>query len=173
MTQDEYDALPYRYAYPMPSVTATVFAFHPFKGLLVGIRADHVEAFPGHTCIPGGFLEAKWKGRFGPAPRPGETIEQTALREVKEETNADIGIWSLKLFHVHSDPETDPRGHVINVCYVVMLEDHHLETLRPGDDLKALDWMDAGRLRHGSADWAFNHKDLAMIALEWVSERVL
>ncbi|MFH1642691.1 MAG: NUDIX hydrolase [Nanoarchaeota archaeon] len=54
-------------------------------------------------AIPGGFVDY------------GETVENTARREAKEETNLDL--LNLKQFHVYSDPQRDPRGHTISIIF--------------------------------------------------------
>jgi 8-oxo-dGTP diphosphatase len=59
------------------------------------------DPFKGYWALPGGFL------RFG------KTIEETAIQEAKEETGLDIEI--ERLVNVSSDPQRDPRGHVISI----------------------------------------------------------
>ena len=55
-------------------------------------------------ALPGGFVDL------------GETLEQAAMREAKEETGLDV---SLKvLLGVYSDPKRDPRGHTVTAVYV-------------------------------------------------------
>lgn len=46
----------------------------------------------------------------------GETVESAVVREAKEETGLEVEI--IKLVGVYSDPERDPRGHTVTVCYL-------------------------------------------------------
>jgi 8-oxo-dGTP diphosphatase len=61
------------------------------------------EPFRGKWALPGGFVNY------------GEKVENAALREAKEET----GLWVKLngLVGVYSDPDRDPRGHVVSVCF--------------------------------------------------------
>lgn len=86
-----------------------------YKG---GIVLVDRAAEPFGWSIPGGFVEF------------GETVEQAAIREAKEETNLDIEIDHQ--FHVYSDPKRDPRGHSISL---VIIADGK-GTLKAGDDAK-------------------------------------
>ncbi len=54
-------------------------------------------------AIPGGFVDY------------GETVEQAALRESREETSLEVK--NLKQFYVYSDPSRDSRGHTISVVF--------------------------------------------------------
>ncbi len=87
-----------------------------FKGGIVLI--DRAEE-PIGWSIPGGFVEF------------GETVEQAAIREAKEETNLDITI--ERQFHVYSDPKRDPRGgHSITLVIIA----DGTGILKGGDDAK-------------------------------------
>ena len=55
-------------------------------------------------ALPGGFVDY------------GETLEQAAIREAKEETSLDVIL--LRQFHTYSDPARDSRQHTITTVYV-------------------------------------------------------
>jgi ADP-ribose pyrophosphatase YjhB (NUDIX family) len=59
---------------------------------------------PNGWALPGGFVDV------------GETVEEAALREAKEETGLDVEL--VRQFHVYSDPKRDPRGHTASVVWV-------------------------------------------------------
>ncbi len=61
------------------------------------------DPFKGQWAIPGGMVEI------------GETVEQAAVREAKEETGLDVKL--DRLVGVYSDPKRDPRGHVVSIVY--------------------------------------------------------
>ena len=60
--------------------------------------------FPFGWALPGGIVEL------------GETVEEAAVREAKEETSLDVKI--TRLLGVYSKPDRDPRGPVISVVFV-------------------------------------------------------
>lgn len=63
------------------------------------------EPFNGYWCLPGGIMDN------------GESIEQTAMREVKEETGVKAKIVSL--LGVYSKPGRDPRGTSVSVVFLM------------------------------------------------------
>ncbi len=55
-------------------------------------------------ALPGGFVEY------------GESLEDTAIREAKEETSLDIRL--VEQLHTYSDPGRDPRFHTISTVFI-------------------------------------------------------
>ncbi len=55
-------------------------------------------------AIPGGFVDY------------GESLEEAAMREGKEETNLEIEL--VRQFHTYSDPKRDPRHHSISTVFI-------------------------------------------------------
>ena len=74
-----------------------------FQDGIVLIRRNN-PPYQGCYALPGGFVEI------------GETVEEAAIREAREETGLDINL--LGLVGVYSDPARDPRGHVGSVAFL-------------------------------------------------------
>jgi len=76
-------------------------------------------------AFPGGMMEL------------GETIEETAKREILEETGIDADV--LSLLGINSHPFDDPRWHVVVVC-VLMRATKNKEP-KGGDDALEAFWV--------------------------------
>lgn len=59
-------------------------------------------------ALPGGFVDY------------GESLEEAAVREAKEETSLDIEL--IGQFHAYSDPGRDPRFHTISTVFIARAE---------------------------------------------------
>ncbi|ADI74004.1 NUDIX hydrolase [Methanohalobium evestigatum Z-7303] len=83
----------------------TVDAVTILNGKIVLVKRKN-PPYQGKFALPGGFVEI------------GETTENAVKRELKEETGLSGEI--VKLLGVYSDPDRDPRGHTVSVCYLLI-----------------------------------------------------
>ncbi len=86
--------------YQNPVPTVDIIIEIESKGVILIKRKNP----PYGWAIPGGFVDY------------GESLEEAALREAKEETNLYVGL--RKQFHTYSDPKRDPRHHTISTVYI-------------------------------------------------------
>ncbi len=91
-----------KYKYPIPTVDIIIEIERENgqEGIILIKRKNP----PYGWALPGGFVDY------------GESLEQAAVREAKEETSLDIRLKSQ--FHTYSDPKRDPRKHTISTVYV-------------------------------------------------------
>ena len=109
-----------------------------YRGQIVLIRRKNYP-FQGLFAIPGGYVEI------------GETTENAAMREAKEETGLDTRI--IKLLGVYSEPKRDPRGHVVSICYL----SRGTGTLIAGSDAKGVSLFSLDEL---PIELAFDHLEI-------------
>lgn len=109
--------------------------------LLLVQRAE--DPFAGAWVLPGGFVEV------------GETTEAACVRELAEETGLEGRV--VGLVGVYSDPDRDPRGHIVSVAYRVEADG----TPEGGDDAGEARWWALDAL----PDLAFDHAQILQDAL--------
>lgn len=102
--------------YPGPKVGVAVIIEAFNKVVLVRRK---YEPYQGKWCFPSGYMEI------------GETAEEAAIREVKEETGFDIKL--TRLFGVYTDLE-EPRGETLVVVYGGSNPEERYGLGRAGDD---------------------------------------
>lgn len=120
-----------------PAVGSTVFIVKDNK-VLYGVRSR--DPGKGKLDLPGGFIEV------------GESAEQTAIREVKEELGMDIDLIAMM-------PKTYPTTYdgrpILNLAFIANpIGDH----MAPGDDMSGGDpvWRDIKNLPEpdeAAAEW--------------------
>lgn len=89
------------YKNPFPTVDIII---EVGKGIVLIERKNP----PHGWALPGGFVDY------------GESLEQAAVREAKEETGLDVTLTSQ--FHTYSSPERDPRFHTISTVFIATAE---------------------------------------------------
>lgn len=93
-------------------------------------------------AIPGGFIDY------------GESAEDAAVREAKEETGLDVTL--LRQLHVYSDPARDKRFHTLTVVFLATAAG----TPMAADDAKNVGVFD--RVRALSLPLAFDHREILL-----------
>lgn len=132
----------YTYEYPRPALTAdcVIFGFDG-RGLKILLIERGVEPYKGYWALPGGFMKME------------ETIEECAIRELREETGVtDI---YLEQFCCFSSVGRDPRGRVVTVAFIALVRPADYQVVG-GDDARAAEWFDADML----PPLAFDHTDI-------------
>jgi len=85
------------YRNPFPTVDIII---EYEKGIVLILRRNE----PRQWAIPGGFCDY------------GESLEEAAIREAREETGVEAEL--IEQFHTYSDPRRDPRQHNITTVYI-------------------------------------------------------
>jgi len=120
---------------PGPYVTVDII-IEMDEGIILIERSNP----PYGWALPGGFLDY------------GESLEDAAFREAKEETNMDLE--NLRQFHTYSKPGRDPRFQTVSTVFTAKGKG----TPRSGDDAKDLKVVPYEELL--KLDYAFDHKDI-------------
>lgn len=89
-------------------------------------------------ALPGGFVDY------------GESLEEAAVREAKEETDLEVNLTGQ--LKTYSDPSRDSRQHTISTVFTA----EATGTLRGGDDAKQAKVFQ----QHSFPPLAFDHKDI-------------
>jgi len=138
-----------------PSVTADIVIFtikdNDLKVLLV---KRGLQPFKDKWALPGGFV------------RIDESPEDAAKRELEEETG--VKNVYLEQLYTFGDPKRDPRGRVITVAYMALINSYKI-ALRPTTDVSDAQWVSVSKI----LSLAFDHKkilDYSLKRLKWKFE---
>ena len=125
-----------------PLVAVDAVVLRPDGSIVLVRRAR--EPFKGLWALPGGFVKY------------GERVEEAVKREVLEETGLEVRVEGL--VGVYSEPDRDPRGHVISIAFLAR---------EVGGSLRAAsDAADVGAFKVLPARLAFDHARIARDAVE-------
>jgi 8-oxo-dGTP diphosphatase len=138
------------------SVAADVAAFALVTGAMSVLLVRRLaEPFAGCWALPGGGLE------------PDETLEETARRELQEETGVvDVYLEQLATF---SAVDRDPRGRVISCCYLALVDATRAQPVA-GSDAGEAEWRPLEPLLAAIANpggerlLAFDHDEIVLYA---------
>ncbi|MCB0419981.1 MAG: NUDIX hydrolase [Bdellovibrionales bacterium] len=89
-------------------------------------------------ALPGGFVE--WQ----------ESVEAAAQREIHEEIGIELS--ELKQFHVFSNPDRDPRSHVVSVVFTAIAKGSPYAA----DEVKKVEFFSLSKL----PELAFDHNEV-------------
>ncbi len=140
----------FTYDYPRPAVSVDIAVFHaekrgPTKLLLIKRLRD---PFAEHWALPGGFLDMD------------ETLEEAAVRELREETQVQAN--RLEPIGAFSRVDRDPRGRVISFGFLAVLPDAPTPEAVAGDDAKDAAWFPLDAL----PPLAFDHAQIVEQAVQ-------
>jgi len=133
--------------YENPAVTVDI-AIYCIQGAYLKVLLIQRKHPPFRDCwaIPGGFVNIK----------ENETLEETARRELFEETNLK-GVY-LEQLKTYGDPSRDPRMRIITVAYFALMPGNFLQNnlIRAKDDATKAEWFSLRDL----PPLAFDHKNI-------------
>jgi len=129
-----------KYRNPIPTVDIII---ELQTGYIVLIKRKNP---PFGWAIPGGFVDY------------GESLEDAAVREAKEETSLDVEL--VRQMHTYSDPSRDPRQHTISTAFIGKAT---------GKPAARDDALEVGLFKESSlpGDIAFDHRKILEDYFRW------
>ena len=145
-------AIYYAYRFPHPAVAAAVVLWDRSRQAFLLIKREH-DPFKDHYTFPGGFMDV---GK--------ERIEETAARELFEEAGVEVSPGDLQLIDIRSDPERDPRDHVLDISFYAEVDAAEATALDEATEARWFrpDEIDGLRL-------AFDHAELWRRVRDWLA----
>ncbi|MGZ7115841.1 MAG: NUDIX domain-containing protein [Methanobacterium sp.] len=138
--------------YKTPSLT--VDAVIMWEDELIVLIKRKKDPYKNSWALPGGFVEY------------GEKVEYAVLREVKEETGLEIDLCGI--VGVYSDPERDPRGHTVTICYLAKVKGGILNASTDASQVCCISKKDILNL-----SLAFDHDLIIKDAFKLIKEKEL
>ena len=131
-----------------------------------------IEPFRGSLALPGGFV------------LPDETLEEAALRELKEETSVEVlGVVSegssaqaeseslfLEQLETYGNPDRDPRGRVVTVAFWAVMAG--LTRVQGGSDAARAELVPVASIESREVELAFDHERIVHDAVRRVQAKL-
>lgn len=144
----------YTYKYPRASLTVDCVIFGISSNNAINVLLVQRKNPPFQDCwaFCGGFVDMN------------ETTEQSAIRELKEETS--LCNINLTQFHCFSSLDRDPRGRTITIAYYAVVDFEKVkDKVRADDDAKQCQWFNINSL----PALAFDHEQILKKAIDVIS----
>ena len=109
------------------------------------------EPFKDLFALPGGFVNE------------GEQVEDAAKREAKEETSLDIEL--VDILGVYSEPNRDPRGHIMSTVFVGKIPPNNKVEALAQDDAAKIEWINLEEV--DNTQFAFDHQKIISDYKKW------
>ncbi len=137
--------------YRNPTPTVDVILEQDSRVLMVRRKKD---PFKDRLALPGGFVNE------------GETVEAAMRREAMEE--ASLEVYPIDILGVYSDPQRDPRKHIVTVVFVGIITGGES---RANDDAASIEWIQLSSLDHLQQQnlLAFDHAQILRDYRKWKS----
>ncbi|WP_066973201.1 NUDIX domain-containing protein [Methanobrevibacter filiformis] len=132
--------------YKKPSITVDILIFNE-NNKNINKNSEFIlikrknDPFKDYWGIPGGFVDY------------GESTEEAAIREAKEETNININLESLQ--GVYSKHDRDPRGHTITIFYNATGDFNEMKADSDAKDINIFSYNDLEKI-----SLAFDHNKI-------------
>ena len=145
----------FTYKHARPAITADCVIFaRTGDNLKVLLIQRGNEPFKGSWAFPGGFAEV------------GERLEETAGRELEEETGLiNIPLQQLQAF---SAPDRDPREHVITVAFYAVISPTG-QKIKAASYARNVAWFNVNDL----PALAFDHDEILTVALRRIRQEAI
>lgn len=139
----------FMYRFPMPAITVDLVVMTTDKKVLLVTRGPQTqpEVFRNKLAIPGGFANAN------------ETLEDAAVRELKEETGIVLAEQKIKKFQFCFNADRvdrDPRQRTISAIYLALIDPSETPcNVEDTEEISCAKWYDIDQIQADSM--SFDH----------------
>lgn len=147
-------------AYPRVAVAVDIVVLTLVQRELQVVLVERgEEPFRGRWALPGGFV------------RPDESLEQAALRELREETDVDATA-HLEQFGAYGEPDRDPRMRVVSISFLAIMRS--VGPLAAGTDARAVELVRIADIlgRRPKRKLAFDHRRILEDGIEHARQKL-